>query len=301
MTDVTPNLTPLPEASTPAPPKRARERFGVIFWIAASFVGLVVAIAVSCQWLPIADPNLGDYTAAPMALPSWSHWLGTDNLGRDILARLCYGARISVSVSFGTMAIGILVGGSLGMLAAFRGGKTDLALNSLMIVGVSYPSFVAVLVILGLWQPVSIVKMIFILGIFSVPLVFILIRGATLSYSTREFVMAAKALGATNTRVLVREVLPNVLPAMMTVFLLGIANVVVLEGSLAFLGRGIADPTPSWGKMINDGAGQFQIYTGFQQYQLAFFPALTVFLFLVSLVLIGDKMRARYDVSEGRL
>ena len=236
-----------------------------------------------------------------MALPSWSHWLGTDNLGRDILARLCYGARISVSVSFGTMAIGILVGGSLGMLAAFRGGKTDLALNSLMIVGVSYPSFVAVLVILGLWQPVSIVKMIFILGIFSVPLVFILIRGATLSYSTREFVMAAKALGATNTRVLVREVLPNVLPAMMTVFLLGIANVVVLEGSLAFLGRGIADPTPSWGKMINDGAGQFQIYTGFQQYQLAFFPALTVFLFLVSLFLIGDKMRARYDVSEGRL
>jgi len=294
-------LTPTEEMKKPAAIRRARESFGVVFWIAAGFVGLVVLVALTCQWLPLADPNLGDYTTAPMALPSWNHWFGTDELGRDTLSRVCYGARISVTVSFGTMAIGLLVGGVLGMISAFRGGRTDLTLNSLMIVGVSYPSFVAVLVILGLWQPVSIPKMILVLGIFSVPLIFILIRGATLSYSTREFVMAAKALGATNTRILTREVLPNVAPAAMTLFLLGIANVVVLEGSLAFLGRGIADPTASWGKMINEGSHQFQTYTGFQQFELAFFPGAVVFLFLVSLFLIGDKLRARYDATEGRL
>ena len=205
-------------------------------------------------------------------------------------------------VSFGTMAIGLLIGGSLGMIAAYRGGTTDLVINSAMIVGISYPSFIAVLIILGMWQPVSMVKMILILGIFSIPLVFILIRGATMSYASREFVMAARALGATNRRILVKEILPNVTPAAMTVFLLGIANIVVIEGSLSFLGKGIAVPTASWGNMLNEGAGQFSgFYTGFQQYELAFFPAITIFVYLVSLFIIGDKLRARYDVGAGRL
>jgi len=297
---------------------RKRERFGVTFWIATAFVGIVVFLALFCQWLPIQDPNAQN-VLTPMNLPSWmdahwpiwqfwhwhwnfSHLFGTDDLGRDTFARVVYGARVSVIVSFGTMAIGLLIGGSLGMIAAYRGGTTDLVINSAMIVGISYPSFIAVLIILGMWQPVSMVKMILILGIFSIPLVFILIRGATMSYASREFVMAARALGATNRRILVKEILPNVTPAAMTVFLLGIANIVVIEGSLSFLGKGIAVPTASWGNMLNEGAGQFSgFYTGFQQYELAFFPAITIFVYLVSLFIIGDKLRARYDVGAGRL
>jgi len=280
---------------------RKRERFGVTFWIATSFVGIVVFVALFCQWLPIQDPNAQN-VLAPMNLPSWHHLFGTDDLGRDTFARVVYGARVSVIVSFGTMAIGLLIGGSLGMIAAYRGGTTDLVINSAMIVGISYPSFIAVLIILGMWQPVSMVKMILILGFFSIPLVFILIRGATMSYASREFVMAARALGATNRRILVKEILPNVTPAAMTVFLLGIANIVVIEGSLSFLGKGIAVPTASWGNMLNEGAGQFSgFYTGFQQYELAFFPAITIFVYLVSLFIIGDKLRARYDVGAGRL
>ena len=280
---------------------RKRERFGVTFWIATSFVGIVVFVALFCQWLPIQDPNAQN-VLAPMNLPSWHHLFGTDDLGRDTFARVVYGARVSVIVSFGTMALGLLIGGSLGMIAAYRGGTTDLVINSAMIVGISYPSFIAVLIILGMWQPVSMVKMILILGIFSIPLVFILIRGATMSYASREFVMAARALGATNRRILVKEILPNVTPAAMTVFLLGIANIVVIEGSLSFLGKGIAVPTASWGNMLNEGAGQFSgFYTGFQQYELAFFPAITIFVYLVSLFIIGDKLRARYDVGAGRL
>ena len=280
---------------------RKRERFGVTFWIATSFVGIVVFVALFCQWLPIQDPNAQN-VLAPMNLPSWHHLFGTDDLGRDTFARVVYGARVSVIVSFGTMAIGLLIGGSLGMIAAYRGGTTDLVINSAMIVGISYPSFIAVLIILGMWQPVSMVKMILILGIFSIPLVFILIRGATMSYASREFVMAARALGATNRRLLVKEILPTVTPAAMTVFLLGIANIVVIEGSLSFLGKGIAVPTASWGNMLNEGAGQFSgFYTGFQQYELAFFPAITIFVYLVSLFIIGDKLRARYDVGAGRL
>ena len=280
---------------------RKRERFGVTFWIATSFVGIVVFVALFCQWLPIQDPNAQN-VLAPMNLPSWHHLFGTDDLGRDTFARVVYGARVSVIVSFGTMAIGLLIGGSLGMIAAYRGGTTDLVINSAMIVGISYPSFIAVLIILGMWQPVSMVKMILILGIFSIPLVFILIRGATMSYASREFVMAARALGATNRRILVKEILTNVTPAAMTVFLLGIANIVVIEGSLSFLGKGIAVPTASWGNMLNEGAGQFSgFYTGFQQYELAFFPAITIFVYLVSLFIIGDKLRARYDVGAGRL
>jgi peptide/nickel transport system permease protein len=280
---------------------RKRERFGVVFWIASGFVGIVIFLALFCQWLPIQNPITQDFLH-PMALPSWHHLFGTDDLGRDTFARVVYGARVSVLISFGTMGIGLLVGGSLGMIAAYRGGTTDLVLNSAMIVGISYPSFIAVLIILGLWQPISMLKMILILGIFSIPLVFILIRGATMSYATREFVLAARALGATNGRILRKEILPNVSPAAMTVFLLGIANVVVIEGSLSFLGKGISVPTASWGNMLNEGAGQFTgFYTGFQQYELAFFPAITIFLYLVSLFIIGDKLRARYDVGAGRL
>lgn len=297
---------------------RKREKFGVVFWIATGFVSVVVFLALFCQWLPIENPIAQDFLH-PMALPSWMnpshpawefwHWhpsfhhlFGTDDLGRDTFARVVYGARVSVLISFGTMAIGLGVGGTLGMIAAYRGGATDLVLNSAMIVGISYPSFIAVLIILGLWQPVSMLKMILILGIFSIPLVFILIRGATMSYATREFVLAARALGAKDGRILRKEILPNVSPAAMTVFLLGIANVVVIEGSLSFLGKGIAVPTASWGNMLNEGAGQFSgFYTGFQQYELAFFPAITIFFYLVSLFIIGDKLRARYDVAAGRL
>ena len=275
------------------------KRLGAFFWVCAVIVGVTIFCALFCQWLPIQNPNTT--TSAIEQLPSSAHWFGTDEIGRDIFSRVIWGSRVSVFVGFGAIALGLLIGGTLGMLAAYLGGKFDLATTSILTIPLAFPVIIAVLVILGLWQPVDITKLILVIGVFSVPLVYRLVRTATLTYSQREFVTAAKALGAKNGRVLTREVLPNVLPAALTLALIGVSTVVIIEGTLSFLGKSVAIPAPSWGNMIYEGSQQIQGYPGFQGYQIAFWPSLVMFLFLLSLTFIGDKLRALFDVADSRL
>ncbi len=266
---------------------------GVFFWICVAWVSINVLAAVLAGILPIDNPNL--QTININSGPSTAHLLGTDDLGRDILSRLIYGARISLVVGFGAIAIGMAIGGTLALIAGFRRGIVDNILNSASYVLLAFPALVAIMAVVAFWGQ-SEGKITLVIGLASTPLLFRVVRASTLTYSTREFVTAARTLGASDSRILTRELLPNVLPAAVSFALIGVATVIVLEGSLAFLGLSVQPPTPSWGNMLNESRTYLS-----QNLWLALFPALAMFSFLLCLNLVGDRLRQHFDVGEGKL
>ena len=275
-----------------------RERLGWFFWVCAGWIALTVLAAIFAGVLPIDDPNL--QSAAINQGPSAAHWLGTDDLGRDILSRIIFGARISLIAGFGAIAIGVALGGTLGMLAAYRRGALDAIANAGSYVLLAFPALVAVIAIVTFWGH-ALWKITIILGVASAPIIFRVVRAATLSCATRDFVTAARTLGANDRWILRKEILPNILPAVVSFALIGVATVIVLEGALAFLGLSIPPPTPSWGNMLNESRQGLTSAAGQSNPWLVLFPALAMFLFLVCLNLVGDRLRQRYDVGPARL
>jgi peptide/nickel transport system permease protein len=233
--------------------------------------------------------------------PSWSHLLGTDDLYRDILSRLIYGARISLIVGFGGALIGLLLGGIPAMYSAFRRGRVDTFLNTGSYVVLAFPALIAVIAIVSFWKPTNVWKITLIIGVFAAPLIFRVVRASTLSYATRDFVLAAKALGASDARILTRELLPNIMPTIVSFGLIAVATIIVLEGSLAFLGLSVSPPTPSWGNMLNEGSSLLTGAKGQTNPWLVIFPAAAMFLLLFCLNVVADKLRTYFDVSEIKL
>jgi peptide/nickel transport system permease protein len=273
-----------------------RKSFGILFWFAIGWLALIVLLAVFADLLPLANPNYQNY-AAINAGPSIHHLLGTDDLGRDLLSRIIYGSRVSLIVGFCSVAIGLLVGGTLGLLSGYKGGRLDLALNAGAFVILAFPAIVAVIAIVAFWGT-SVWKLTLIIGIGTIPLMFRVVRASTLSVGSRDFVVAARAMGASTTRILFREILPNVIPVALTFALITVAGVIVIEGSLAFLGLSVALPTPSWGNLISEGATNGNLQTN---PLIMLWPALAMFLLLLSINLIGDRLRQRFDIREGLL
>ncbi|MGA8724836.1 MAG: ABC transporter permease [Acidimicrobiales bacterium] len=270
--------------------------FGILFWFAIGWVSLVIILAVFADLLPLTNPNFQNY-AAINAGPSLHHLLGTDDLGRDLLSRIIYGARVSLIVGFLSVAIGLLVGGTLGLLSGYKGGRLDLALNAGAFVILAFPAIVAVIAIVAFWG-VSVWKLTLIIGIGTIPLMFRVVRASTLTIASRDFVVAARAMGASTSRILFREILPNVVPVALTFALITVAGVIVIEGSLAFLGLSVALPTPSWGNLISEGATNGNLQSN---PLIMLWPALAMFLLLLSINLIGDRLRQRFDIREGLL
>ncbi len=266
-----------------------------MFWICVGWIGLNIIGAIFANVLPLENPLFQNYTAVN-AGPSLHHLFGTDDLGRDIFARIVYGSRVSIEVSLGAMLIGFGLGAPLGMLAAYRRGKFDSILTAVMYVFLAFPAIIATIAVLSFWTPRSLLKIIIVVGIASVPLVYRVIRSATMNFASRDFVIAAKVQGATDRRILVKELLPNIAPVGVSFLLIGIATVVTLEGALAFLGLSVNPPTPSWGNMINESLSILQVNPW-----LAIFPSLAMCLFLLSLNFIGDRLRAHFEVSEAKL
>lgn len=274
-----------------------RARLGWFFWICLGWIGVIILLALIANALPLPNPNFQNYGAIN-AGPSAAHLLGTDDLGRDILSRVIYGSRVSIIVGFGSIAIGLLLGGLPGMVAGYRRGVVDMVVNAASYVLLAFPALVAVIAIVTFWGH-ALWKITLVIGIASSPLLFRLIRASTLSYATRDFVMAARTLGARDGRILAREILPNILPAVVSFSLIGVATVIVLEGTLAFLGLSIPGPTASWGNMLNESRSYI---TGTQiNLSLVLSPAVAMFSFLLALNLVGDRLRQHFDVTEVRL
>jgi peptide/nickel transport system permease protein len=272
-----------------------KKKLGILFWICVGWIAINLLGAILANVLPIQNPLFQNY-ASVNAGPSLHHFLGTDDLGRDIFARIIYGSRVSIEVSLGAIFIGFGVGAPLGMLAAFRRGKFDTILTAVMYVFLAFPAIIATIAVLSFWTPRSLLKIIIVVGIASIPLVYRVIRSATMNFATRDFVIAAKVQGATDRRIMVKELLPNIAPIGVSFLLIGIATVVTLEGALAFLGLSVNPPTPSWGNMINESLSILQ-----QNPWLAIFPSLAMCLFLLCLKFIGDRLRAHFEVSEAKL
>lgn len=274
---------------------KKNEPLGLLFWICLAWLAFNVVGAVFANVLPIQDPQASpDYLIN--AGPSLHHLFGTDDLGRDIFSRVAYGSRVSIAVGGGAMLIGFGVGMPLGMLAAYRRGRFDSILTAVMYVLLAFPAIVAVIAVLSFWTPRTMLKIIIVIGIASIPLVYRVVRTATTAISTKDYVIAAKIQGATDRRILVKELLPNIAPIAVSFLLIGFASVVILEGALAFLGLSVNPPTPSWGNMINEARTVLA-----QNPWLVFFPSLALCLFLLSLNFIGDRLRSHFDVTEVKL
>jgi len=272
-----------------------KKKLGILFWICVVWLLINLIAAVFANFLPIQNPLIQDYTAINSS-PSWHHLFGTDDLGRDIFSRVVYGSRVSIEAGLGAMVIGFGLGAPLGMLAAYRRGKFDSILTMFMYIFLAFPAIIATIAILSFWTPRSLLKIIIVIGVASIPLVYRVIRTATLNVATKDYVIAAKVQGATDRRIMVKELLPNVAPIGVSFLLIGIATVVVLEGSLAFLGLSVNPPTPSWGNMINEARTILQVNPW-----LAIFPSLAMCLFLLCLNFIGDRLRSHFDVTESKL
>ena len=283
----------LDEDVAAAPARRVR-RLGPLFWLATGWMIFVFAVAIFAELLPLPSPTDMDMLErrAPFSL---AHWLGTDGLGRDELARVIYGARISLVVGLCAPIIGLIFGGALGMLAGyFRGRFESLVVGSMDVLLAFPPLILALAVTAYLGQ--SILNLTFILGVLSIPAFMRVARAATLTLARREFVIAAQALGATHLRILLRELLPNVMLPLLAFFLLGVAVIIVVEGALSFLGLGVPPPISSWGSMIGEGRESLEVAP-----RLAFIPAIAMFLTVLSFNLVGDTLRALTDPRQGAL
>lgn len=273
----------------------AERRLGLLFWICVGWLTLNVLAALLANVLPLVNPLYQNYNVIN-AGPSLHHLFGTDDLGRDILSRVVFGSRVSLAVGSGAMIIGFGIGMPLGMLAAYRRGRLDAMLTAVMYVLLAFPAIIAVIAVISFWTPRTLLKLIIVIGLASVPLVYRVIRSATLSVATKDFVTAAKVQGSTDRRILLRELLPNIAPIAVSFLLIGVATVVTLEGALAFLGLSVNPPTPSWGNMINESRTVMA-----QNPWLVIFPSLALCLFLLCLNFIGDRLRSYFDVTEVKL
>jgi peptide/nickel transport system permease protein len=284
----------LDEVSLVERPEKSRP-LGVLFWVCVGWVALNVIGAIFANVLPLQNPLFEDFSAVN-AGPGLHHLFGTDDLGRDIFARVVYGSRVSITVGVGAMLIGFGIGAPLGMLAAYRRGRFDMILTTVMYILLAFPAIIATIAVLSFWSPRTLAKIILVIGLASVPLVYRVIRTATMSIATKDYIIAAKVQGATDGRILVKELLPNIAPIGVSFLLIGIATVITLEGALAFLGLSVNPPTPSWGNMINEARTVMA-----QNPWLVIFPSLALCLFLLCLNFIGDRLRSHFDVTEVKL
>ncbi len=308
--EATPPVLP-PDAPADTEFKRSRsQRIGVGGILAIVWLVFVVLGAI---FIPMfaknpADPGL---LAGQGMFKVPGYPLGGDAAGNSMLVQLAKGARSSLAVSIGAVILGLAIGGTLGLLAGYRRGRTDTVLTSFFNIMLAIPQFVLAVALVtvlandsinkqGIPQPVGsgrrLAVLIVALGIVSTPILARITRANTLQWAQREFVLAARAQGATDRRVMVREVLPNVMPAMFSIALLGIAVAMVAEGGLSILGVGVHLPGVSWGSLIAGGRNSLQ-----SQPSLVFEPIVCLFLTVLSLNYLGDVVRARFDVRESVL
>jgi peptide/nickel transport system permease protein len=239
---------------------------------------------------PVPKPTGGSILNS--GLPMWSpgHILGTDNVGNDIMSEMLYGGRVSFEVAAAVQAIGLLAGGLLGMIAGYAGGLVEAVLMRLFDVFIAFPSLVLVLAIVdSLGQ--SELNVIWALSAFSIPAFARLTRAATLRLRDQPFVVAARLSSAKPWRIMLGHLVPNVLPQLLTFSLLGAGVTMILEGALDFLGYGIPDPAPSWGKEIAVGQTILSVRPS-----LVIVPSIFLFVTVVCLNLTGDGLRARWGV-----
>ena len=282
-----------------------RRKLGVFFWVAVAWlVGLVLA-SVFADLLPLKDPTKA-FSGTFRQGPSAEYFFGNDNIGQDVFSRTIYGARKSMGIAITGQLIGLSVGGTIGLVAGFYRKRIEAILTGGIDVLLAFPALILALILAiflapNEWPVVSTLAgsetkaIIWALGILSIPTIARITRAGVLVTTEREFVLASRTIGTRNLRIMLREILPNVLPAMLAFSLIGVSFLIVVEAALAVLGLGDFS-TPSWGVMINLGRGNLD-----DAPHAVFFPALFMFLTVLSINYIGDRVRQYVDVKDSVL
>ncbi|MGI5326939.1 ABC transporter permease [Actinomadura nitritigenes] len=266
-----------------------------IFWLAAAWLVLLVVVAVLAGLLPFApyDKPVG-VPGRPPSLTS-AEFLGTDRIGRSILSRVVYGARISLLVGAIATVTGAVVGGLAGLLAAYYRGWVEWVVGVLSDTFLAFPPLLLLLALAAMVRP-SAWTLAPAIGLVLIPAFARLAKANALAQMNEEYVLAARAMGARAGRVLFREILPNCIMAVVSYAVVMLAMVIVIEGSLSFLGVGVPPPTPSWGALIADGKDELYVHP-----HLVLVPCAVMVLTIYCLNVVGDRLRRRFDPREASL
>lgn len=296
-----PTRTPAPPKTTPiavsyAKPRRGR-RVDLLQWFCIAWLVVIVLAAFLAPFLPLAEAQNASLTLLepvnqpPFAVPG--HLLGTNALGLDMLSRVIYGARISLTVGILAVLIGTIVGGLLGIIAGYLRGPWEAVIGIMTNSLLAVPALILLIALAAVLRP-NVVSLTLSLALVATPGLIRVARANTLAFAQRDFVTVARALGAKRGRVVLRELLPNVLLSMMPLCFVYISLMIVAEASLGFLGLGIRQPTPTWGNMIAEGlGGKMELYP-----HLVYIPAIALFLTVFSFNLLGERIRKRWDKRE---
>jgi peptide/nickel transport system permease protein len=255
-------------------------------------LALLAALTVVTLLTPIlapCDPDALNLARGRLLAPSTAHWMGTDELGRDLLSRVLYGARISLTIGFLAVLIAITLGTTIGAVAGYAGGWVDAILMRIVDLFLSFPRIVLLITVVAVFEP-SIALIVVVLGLTGWMGVSRLVRGQVLSVREREYVQAAHALGYGPGRVLGRHILPNVLTPVIVAATLGIGNAILAEAALSYLGLGVQPPTASWGNIIQSGGDRI-----IDAWWITTFPGLAIVLTVMSFNLVGDGLRDALD------
>lgn len=253
---------------------------------------LIILIVLAVFANQIADYNevaIKQNTANRMQGPSASNWLGTDDLGRDIFARLIHGSRISLMVGIVAVGIAILVGGTLGAIAGYYGGRIDNTIMRIMDVFLAIPSILLAIAIVAALGG-SLFNLMVAVGVSSIPQYARIVRASVLTVKDQEFIEAARAVGATDTRIITRHIVPNVLAPVIVQGTLGVAGAILSTSGLAFIGLGIPKPRPEWGSMLSEGRQFLR-----QAPHITTFPGIAIVITILALNLLGDGLRDALD------
>ncbi|HEU4997227.1 MAG TPA: ABC transporter permease [Gemmatimonadaceae bacterium] len=239
---------------------------------------------------PYAPSQQLDIVALKNQPPSFAHWFGTDRVSRDVLTRTLYGARVSLSVATLAMLVAAVVGTTYGLVAGTLGGAVDTVMMRFLDALLAIPRVLLLIAILALWNPVPLSMLVLLLGLTGWFDVSRLVRAEAMAMREREFVVAARSLGARRGRIMLRHLLPNVLVPVIVTTTLGIGNVIVLEAGLSFIGIGVHEPTASWGTMFQEGTAAFA-----GTWWAALFPGIAIVVTVLCFNVLGDALRAVLD------
>lgn len=289
-----------PEAAILAEAEEAyrAHRLGFWFWASVAWLGLLVLAAVFADLLPLKDPT-ATFRGVSRDGPSATHWFGADNIGHDVFSRTIHGARRSLAVAAVATATGLTVGGVVGLVAGYYRRTLDGAIVAVLDIMLAIPGLVLALALVAFFAPPGeasptkqTVWATIALSVLAVPTIARVARAQTLVWADRDFVLASRTLGTRNLRILTREVLPNIVPALVSFAFIGLAVLIVVEAALAFFGVGDVSGV-SWGIMIQNGRSQID-----RAPHMVLFPSVFMFLTILALNFVGDQMRTRFDVRE---
>lgn len=272
-----------------------RHRYGIVVWLSATWLGGLAAAAILAPWLPLDDPS-DTHSGVPLSIPTSHNLLGTDQLGRDLLSRVIFGARVSIVVGIAAVLVSSLVGGIIGMIAGYFRRRTETATLFVADVLMAFPTMLLAASIVAFTDSRGLATVVAAIALIYLGPTIRIVRALTLSTASREFVTAARSLGATHARIIRRELMPNVIPTLMSMMIVAMAGAVVAEGGLAYLNLSVAPPTPTWGSMIAAGKDKVSI-----SLYPVIAPGGALFLTVLSLTLIGDAIQKRHSRDLGAI